>query len=51
MRPKWFHIDKIPYNQMWSGDKYWLPLLLNGKFFRGEFYFNLENRDMSVELN
>jgi 8-oxo-dGTP diphosphatase/2-hydroxy-dATP diphosphatase len=39
MRPKWFPIDKIPYNTMWPDDKFWLPLLLEGKKFRGKFVF------------
>ncbi len=39
MKPQWFKIDRIPYNQMWPDDKYWLPLLLNGKNFQGNFYF------------
>ena len=43
MRPKWFHIDEIPYNQMWSDDKYWLPMFLDEKSFRGKFIFNKFN--------
>ena len=50
MRPEQFHIDKIPYEQMWPDDKYWLPLLLNGKLFRGEFEFNLEGKIATYEL-
>jgi len=51
MKPKWFHINEIPYNQMWPGDKYWLPLLLDGRFFRGEFEFNLEGKIVKHELD
>lgn len=40
MAPKWFSIDTIPYEQMWSDDKYWLPLLLQGKTFKGKFLFD-----------
>jgi len=39
MAPKWFKIEEIPFDQMWPDDKYWLPLLLEGKNFRGKFYF------------
>jgi 8-oxo-dGTP diphosphatase/2-hydroxy-dATP diphosphatase len=39
MKPKWFKIEEIPFDQMWPDDKYWLPLLLEGKNFRGKFYF------------
>jgi len=40
MTAEWFNINAIPYDQMWSDDKYWLPLLLEGRRFLGEFLFN-----------
>lgn len=40
MRPQWFDTDKIPYEQMWSDDIYWLPLFLQGKKFKGTFLFD-----------
>jgi len=45
MKPRWFKIEEIPFDQMWPDDKYWLPLLLDGKNFRGKFYF--EGRKLS----
>lgn len=39
MKPAWFHIDKIPFNQMWPDDIYWMPLFLYGKKFKGKFWF------------
>ena len=40
MIPQWFDFDKIPYNEMWAGDKYWFPRVLKGEKLEGEFYFN-----------
>jgi len=40
MRPAWFGVDKIPYERMWPDDKHWLPLLLDGKKFKGKFLFD-----------
>lgn len=40
MEPKWFPLNEVPYDKMWSDDKFWLPHLLDGKKFRAEFYFN-----------
>ena len=40
MKPHWFAIENIPYDNMWSDDKIWLPLFLQGKKLKGEFYFN-----------
>lgn len=30
MAPEWFSISKIPYDQMWADDPYWLPQILAG---------------------
>jgi 8-oxo-dGTP diphosphatase/2-hydroxy-dATP diphosphatase len=40
MCPQWFKISDIPYDQMWSDDRYWLPLLIQGKKFKGKFLFD-----------
>ena len=39
MKPQWFHIDEIPFKEMWPDDIYWMPLFLNGKKFKGKFLF------------
>ncbi len=38
--PRWTELDKIPYDEMWEDNQHWLPFLLDGKSFNGEFYFN-----------
>lgn len=45
MKPQWFDIDKIPYNQMFADDKYWMPYILEGKKINGFFEFD-ENWNM-----
>lgn len=37
---RWFSFEEIPYDEMWQDDKHWLPLLLEGKRFQGDFYFD-----------
>jgi hypothetical protein len=37
---RWFSFDDIPYDRMWQDDEHWLPILLDGKRFRGWFLFN-----------
>jgi 8-oxo-dGTP diphosphatase / 2-hydroxy-dATP diphosphatase len=39
MRPKWFHIDDIPYSLMWPDDIHWHHLFFSGKKFKGNFFF------------
>lgn len=50
MTAEWFHIDSIPYTQMWADDKYWMPILLNNKRFLGEFLFNPKHEIVDYKL-
>jgi len=50
MAPKWFPFEEIPYESMWPDDKYWLPLVLEGKNVRASFVFGENDvvEDMEV---
>lgn len=50
MSPKWFNTSEIPYEKMWADDKYWLPLFLQGKKFKGRFLFDENDQVLSHEL-
>lgn len=41
--PLWCRIGNIPYDRMWSDDRYWLPLMLEGRRFLGRFVFSGED--------
>ncbi len=45
IKPKWFDINEIPFSKMFPDDKYWLPLVLEGKKIRAYFEFD-ENWNM-----
>lgn len=51
MRPQWYHIDEIPFDQMWPDDKHWMPLLFAGKKFQGQFLFDNNNNIVDYQLN
>jgi len=36
-QPLWTRIDAIPYGEMWPDDAHWLPLMLEGARFDGNF--------------
>ncbi len=44
--PQWTRITKIPYDEMWEDDRYWLPLLLRRQKFRGTFYFDEQGENI-----
>ena len=45
MTPIWFNIDQIPFDNMWKDDKYWMPLVLQGKKIKATFIF-MNNDDI-----
>ena len=50
--PLWFDFDKIPYDEMWEDDQYWLPQMLAGRNFVGWFEFDGEkmlSRDLRFD--
>ena len=50
MKPQWFGLSEIPYHSMWPDDKHWLPILLSGKDFHGDFFFKDTNNLLRHEL-
>ena len=44
IRPRWFKLEDIPYNQMWDDARYWLPLALSGEKFQAYFKFRNDNQ-------
>ena len=50
---QWFGKDNLPMDHMWQDDRYWLPLLIQGKKFRGRFQFSKDSKELlsyDVEL-
>ena len=41
-RPFWCPVDEIPFERMWTDDRYWLPRALNGERILGRFVFEGE---------
>lgn len=50
MRPEWFRTEDIPYDAMWPDDRYWLPLLIEGKAFTAEFTFGAGDNIVTQEV-
>lgn len=48
--PMWVPVDAIPYDRMWADDRYWLPLLLEGRSFVARTVFEGE-RLLGVEVS
>jgi 8-oxo-dGTP diphosphatase len=43
---RWFNKSDIPYDQMWADDRYWMPLLIQGKKFSGSFVFSENGKEL-----
>ncbi len=44
MAPRWFALDEIPYDSMWSDDAIWLPRVLIGETVKATFHFDQNER-------
>jgi len=47
--PQWWEISKIPYDQMWPDDIYWLPEALSGQEIKYRFFFDDNNNYLKHE--
>ncbi len=43
---RWFDIDRIPYEEMWDDDNYWIGPMLKNKRFEVDFYYDKENKEV-----
>lgn len=43
MEPKWFSVEELPYEDMWKGDKTWIPMILQGHKIEGTVTFDEDN--------
>ena len=50
MKPEWFDINNIPYDNMFPDDKYWLPLILENKKIKAYFNFDENWNLLSKEI-
>ena len=48
MRPEWFAVNALPFDQMWADDEHWLPLVLDGKQIDGRFTFKADNETLET---
>lgn len=39
-KPFWTEISAIPFDDMWTDDRQWIPWMLDGRPFRGYFHFD-----------
>jgi len=51
MKPAWFKVKVIPYDDMWPDDLYWLPEVLKGYFVKATFKFGKDDLIASHTLD
>lgn len=41
MKPEWFSLDNIPYDNMWDADKIWIPRVINKEEIEYQILFDM----------
>lgn len=42
MKPQWYSVANLPFEEMWAADVKWIPLILNGETIEAEVNFNAD---------
>lgn len=50
MRPQWYDLQNIPYDEMWVDDKLWLPLVIKGLYVKASFSFDSNDNIIKQEI-
>ena len=51
MAPRWFSVDKIPYEEMWQDDPHWLPQILAGQKLHTRFAFDAHDNMLTHQVH
>jgi len=50
MRPAWFGVKDVPFEQMWADDEHWYPLFMAEETFVGTFTFTQTTKLVKFHL-
>ena len=50
MKPVWFPINEIPYNEMWADVQIWMKHLLDRQYFMNNITFTGYDKIISSDL-
>lgn len=45
-RPEWFHIENMPFGEMWESDRHWVPLAIDGTRFMAEIRYDSDGEEL-----
>ena len=48
MRPAWYKVNEIPFQNMWQDDPHWLPRVLAGQQIKARFTFQADNETVQA---
>lgn len=51
IKPEWFKINNLLFEDMWEDDRYWLERVLKGERLECEFYFDDNERIVKNKIN
>jgi 8-oxo-dGTP diphosphatase/2-hydroxy-dATP diphosphatase len=51
MRPQWYSVDSIPYDNMWPDDTFWLPKVIKGHKLKATFTLGENDKVLEQQIN
>lgn len=51
MKPQWCPTDNIPFDLMWSADRIWIPLVLDGQLIKATFEYSEGDNMINHNIN
>lgn len=51
MRPQWFDVRNLPFNDMWADDPLWLPRVIAGEKLRGAVRLDVNSKITEAEFS
>ena len=51
MKPQWWDVNKLPFDQMWLDDIHWFPFMLQNKLFNAHFIFSDFNTVVKQQID
>ena len=51
MRPQWWPMSGVPFEDMWADDRHWFPIIAQDQCFQGKALFRGTEAMLDIQLS